>query len=175
MASGKSEDSLDRDDPKGWLTSVLNHVKSLQTALSVPLLNVVSLFNGDAENVQQYVKDIERYLQLARLSESDIPRIVHVTCTGLVADFVQRYIDECQSENVPISWKELKTLMAKQFGQVIDSQHMISFLRTVRQGQEETVQMYFEKFMQIANDAYPSVEGHKKVQTLIQKQLLNMF
>ena len=62
MASGKSEDSLDRDDPKGWLKAVLNQVKSMQTALSVPLLNVVSLFNGDAENVQQYVKDIERYL-----------------------------------------------------------------------------------------------------------------
>ena len=29
--------------------------------------------------------------------------------------------------------------------------------------------------MQIANDAYPSVEGHKEVQTLIQTKLLNMF
>ena len=35
--------------------------------------------------------------------------------------------------------------------------------------------MYFEKFIQIAKDAYPAVEGHEEVQTLIQKQLLDMF
>ena len=147
----------------------------MQTALSVPLLSIVSLFNGDAENFRQYVKDIERYSQLARLNDSDIPRIVHVTCTCLVADFVNRYFDDCQSENGSISWKVLKTLMAKQFGQVTDSQHVMSILRTVRQGQVETVQMYFEKFIQIAKDAYPSVEGHEEVQTLIQKQLLDIF
>ena len=51
----------------------------------------------------------------------------------------------------------------------------MSILRTVRQGQDETVQMYFEKFIQIAKDAYPSVGGHEEVHTLIQKQLLDMF
>ena len=52
-------------------------------------LNVVALFHGDAEYFRQYVKDIERYLQkLARLSDADIPRIVRVTCTGLVADYI---------------------------------------------------------------------------------------
>ena len=139
------------------------------------MLSVVPLFNGDAENFRQYVKGVERYSHLARLNDSDIPRIVHMTCTGLVADFVNRYFDACQSENVSISWKVLKAMMAKQFGQVIDSQHVMSILRTLRQGQDETVQMYFEKFIQIAKDAYPSVESHEKVQTLIQKQLLDMF
>ena len=157
------------------LKTVLDQVKSLQTSFSVPLLSVVPLFNGDAENFRQYVKDVERYSHLARLNDSDIPHIVHMTCTGLVADFVSRYFDDCQSENKIISWKVLKDLMAKQFGQVIDSQHVMSILRTVRQGQDETVQMYFEKFIQIAKDAYPSVEGHEEVQTLIQKQLLDMF
>ena len=175
MASGKSEDPLEFDDTKGLLKTVLDQVKSLQTSFPVPLLSVVPLFNGDAENFRQYVKDVERYSHLARLNDSDIPRIVHMTCTGLVADFVSRYFDDCQSENEPISRKMLKTMMAKQFGQVIDSQHVMSMLRTVRQGQDETVQMYFEKFIQIAKDAYPSVEGHEEVQALIQKQLLDMF
>ena len=85
-----------------------------------------------------------------------------VTCTGLVADFVQQYRDECQSEMYPLVGK---SLMAKQFSQVIDSQQMMSILCTVRQGQEETVQMYFEKIIQIANEAYPSVEGHEEVKT----------
>ena len=35
--------------------------------------------------------------------------------------------------------------MAKQFGQVIDSQHVMFILLTVRQGQDETVQMYFDQ------------------------------
>ena len=108
------------------------------------MLSVVPLFHEDAENLRQYVKDVERYSHLARLNDSDIPRIVHVTITGLVADFVNRYFDDCQSENVSISWKVLKTLMAKQFGQVIDSQQVMFILLKVRQGQDETVQMYFD-------------------------------
>ena len=51
----------------------------------------------------------------------------------------------------------------------------MSILRTVRQGQDETVQMYFEKFIQIAKDAYPSIEGHEEVQTLMQKKILDIF
>ena len=31
---------------------------------------------------------------MARLSDGDIPTIVHIACTGPVADFVQRYLDE---------------------------------------------------------------------------------
>ena len=143
MAPGKSEDPLEFDDPKGLLKMVLDQVKSLQTSFSVPLISVVPLFHGDAENLRQYVKDVERNSLLARLNDSDIPRMVHVTIAGLVADFVNRYFDDCQSENVSISWKVLKTLMAKQFGQVIDSQHVMFILLTVRQGQDETVQMYF--------------------------------
>ena len=46
MASGKSEDPLEFDDPKGLLKTVLDQVKSLQTSFSVPLLSVVPLFNG---------------------------------------------------------------------------------------------------------------------------------
>ena len=61
MASGKSEDPLEFDDPKGLLKTVLDQVKSLQTSFSVPLLSVVPLFNGDAEKFRQYVKDVERY------------------------------------------------------------------------------------------------------------------
>ena len=41
----------------------------------------------------------------------------------------------------------------------------MSIIRTVRQGQDETVQMYFEKFIQISKDSYPSIEGHEEVET----------
>ena len=95
MATDESE-----DDPKVLLKTMLGQVKSLQTAVSVPLLQVVKTFDGDSTKFKQWVKDVERYSQMARLNDSDIPRIVHVTCTGLVADFVQRYVDECQSDKV---------------------------------------------------------------------------
>ena len=72
--------------------------------MTVPLLQVVNIFDGDSTRFKQWVKEVECYSQMARLSDADIPRIVHITCKGLVADFIQRYIDECQSDNVSLSW-----------------------------------------------------------------------
>ena len=55
---------------------------------------MVKTFNGVSSEFKQYVKDIERYAQMAKLGDSDIPSIVHISCTGSVADFVQGFMDE---------------------------------------------------------------------------------
>ena len=111
--SEHNQEPLDEDDPKLFMKSMFSHMKALQTAVAVPLLQVVKPFNGVSSEFKQFVKDIEKYAQLAKLGDADIPSIVHISCTGSVADFVQRFMDEYQTAGVPPSWKDLKKLMTK--------------------------------------------------------------
>ena len=109
----KEKEPLDTDDPKWLAKTALDQLKALQTAVSVPLFSIVQTFEGDPTQFKQWVRNIERYAQMARLRDQDIPQIVHVTCTGLVADFVKRYIGECEKENVNPKWQDLKKLMQR--------------------------------------------------------------
>ena len=92
-------------------------------------------------------KDIERYAQMARLNDVDIPTIVHIACTGPVTDFVLRKLDEYKGTDATPSWKELKKLMTKRFAEISHSTHAMAILRRVRQGPSESVQIYSESLL----------------------------
>ena len=173
----QSKEPLDEDDPKLIMKNVFSHMKALQTAMTFPLLQVVKTFDGhDGTKFKQWVKDIERYAQMARLNDGDIPTIVHIACTGPVADFVQRYLDEYQGTDATPSWKELKKLMTKRFAEISDSTHAMAVLRRVRQCPSESVQMYSERLLRIAEDTYPpSSQKDQSGRELVQKQLLDVF
>ena len=72
---------------RGMYNLVVGHMKALQTAISVPLLSVVAKFDGDSEKYRTWVRELERYAQMAKLSPEELPRVAHLTCTGSVADF----------------------------------------------------------------------------------------
>ena len=77
-----NQEPLDEDDPKLFMKSMFSQKKALQTAMTVPLLQAVKTFTGNSNEFKQYVKDIERYAQMAKLGDLDIPSIVHISCTG---------------------------------------------------------------------------------------------
>ena len=174
--SEHNQEPLDEDDPKLFMKSMFSHMKALQTAVAVPLLQVVKPFKGVSSEFKQFVEDIEKYAQLAKLGDADIPSIVHISCTGSVADFVQRFMDEYQTAGVPPSWKDLKKLMTKRFGEITDESEAMAVLRRIRQGPSESVQMYSERLLRVAEDAYPqSCQADKYSYELVQKQLLDIF
>ena len=171
-----NQEPLDEDDPKLFMKSMFSQMKALQTAMTVPLLQAVKTFTGNSSEFKQYVKDIERYAQMAKLGDSDIPSIVHITCTGPVADFVQRFMDEYQTEGLPPSWKVLKKLMTKRFGEITDESEAMAVLRRIRQGPDESAQMYSERLLRVAEDAYPPLcQADKSGFDLVQRQLLDIF
>ena len=67
---------------------------------------------------------------MAKLGDSDIPSIVHITCTSPVADFVQRFMDEYQTEGLPPSWQVLKKLITKLFCEITDESEAMAVLRS---------------------------------------------
>ena len=171
-----NQEPLDEDDPKLFMKSMFSQIKALQTAMTVPLLQAVKTFTGNSNEFKQYVKDIERYAQMAKLGDLDIPSIVHISCTGPVADFVQRFMDEYKSEGLPPSWKVLKKFMTKRFGEITNESEAMAVLRRIRQGPDESVQMYSERLLRVAEDAYPpSCQADKSGFDLVQRQLLDIF
>ena len=154
-----------------WLAG---QVKGLQTAISVPLLQVVRTFEGDPSKFKQWIKDIERYAQMARLDDNDIPRIVLMTCSGSIADFVKRYLDEVAKKGDPPIWPHLKKLMQKRFAEITDPQQAMAVLRRIRQKPDESVQLYSERLLRIAEDAYPTPYDERD-HHLVQKQLIDIF
>ena len=52
----QSKETLDEDDPKLFMKSMVGHMKAMQTAMTAPLLQVVKTFNGHDGTDKQWVK-----------------------------------------------------------------------------------------------------------------------
>ena len=153
---------------------IANQFIGLQTAISVPLLQVVRSFEGDPSQFKDWVKEIEKYAHMARLDNSDIPRIVLMTCMGTVGDFVKRYLEEIESKGKLPDWSDLKRLMHKRYAEITDNQRAMTELRKIKQAPEESVQFYSERLLRLAEDAYTAPFDEKEY-AFIQKQFVDIF
>lgn len=163
---------LDENDITGQ--QIMETFQALRTAVSVPLFSIVQTFEGNPSQFKQWVRNLERYAQMAKVSEGELPSIALVTCTGLVADFIKRYIDEVGVAGTRPNWQDLKKLLQKRFAEVTDPQQATALLRRTRQGPQESVQMFAERLLRIAEDAYPS-QVTNETRDIIQKQLADTF
>ena len=75
-------------------------MKPLQTAVAVPLLQVVKPFNGVSVECKRFVKDIEGYVQLAKLGNADILSIVHIIIYGVSGRFLYKSVWIMNYENI---------------------------------------------------------------------------
>mgnify|MGYP006878681023 CR=1 FL=1 len=136
---------LDENDITGQ--QIMETFQALRTAVSVPLFSIVQTFEGNPSQFKQWVRNLERYAQMAKVSEGELPSIALVTCTGLVADFIKRYIDEVGVAGTRPNWQDLKKLLQKRFAEVTDPQQATALLRRTRQGPQESVQMFAEHLL----------------------------
>ena len=63
-------------------------------------------FWGDPKEFKDWIKSIEKYANLTRVGDRDIPRIAYQSCTGPIGDFIKRYLDETENnqESTFITW-----------------------------------------------------------------------
>jgi hypothetical protein len=171
------EDDLDdfSDKHKKLIGTVFSHLKALQTAVSIPLFEVVHKFDGDPRNFRTWIRELERYKQIAKLSEEDLSKIAHLTCSGPVADFIKRYFEENNAKRQPTSWRTLCVLLDNRFGDVTDAHQALAQLRQIRQGADEPVQLYGERFLKVAELAYPDAQLQRETKEFIQRQLVDVF
>jgi hypothetical protein len=174
QGSEHRSEPLDEDDMPGlsergksMFGTVLRHLKALQTAVSVPMFDVVHKFDRDSRNFRTWTLELERYQQIAKLTDGDLPQIAHLTCTGPVADYIKRHLQDMKTRKQKVSWAILKILLGKRFGDDTDSHQALALLRQISQKQGEPVQLYGEGFLKVAELAYPERHTHKETQDFI--------
>ena len=172
----KDKGPIDENDPRIWMKQALDQVKTLTTAVSVPLLQVVRIFEGDPNSFKTWEREIERYAQMAKLTDEDIPRIAHITSSGSVELFIRRYLEEKENDFLNPTWSDLKQILQKRFADVSDSGQAMAMLRKNRQKPDESVQIFSERFLRIAEDAYPpSACSNETARQVVEKQLVDIF
>lgn len=157
---------------KEWLNSILNQVKSVTAAIAVPINQVISIFEGDPGKFKQWIKDIVKYAKMHDMNNEDIPKIAYVTCKGSVGDFIKRYLTEIEASGELPSWNDLKQFLKNRFAEITDSQHALAIMREMRQNSNESLQIFAERILQVAEDAYTSENLEHEI---IQKQLVDIF
>ena len=74
---------------------------------------------------------------------------------GAVSDFIQRYLHD----NVGNNWGQLKTELTSRFAEISDPQHAFVLLRKIKEKPEENVQLYAERLLSLAEEAFTCQNG----------------
>ncbi|CAC5402494.1 unnamed protein product [Mytilus coruscus] len=96
-----------------------------------------------------------------------IKEIAFQTCKGACSDYIQRYLRDHRDT----TWEQLKKELTSRFGE-IDPQHASTLLRQLKQKGDESVQIYAENLLNLANEAYSDLDGHNEA---IERELVGIF
>ena len=140
---------------------------NVSTALGAQGVNqIVQPFEGEPKKFKEWVKSIEKYAVLTNLGQDRIKRVAYQASRGPVSDFICRYSDD----HPQATWNDLKTELSNRFSEVTDAQHAFLLLRKIHQKPGETVQVYAERLITLAEDAFGNQQG-----PATQRQLIDIF
>lgn len=166
-AFGESVDKLGRN-----FDQINNQLNGLATAVyTQSVTQIVPMFEGDPKKYKEWLKAVEKYAKLTNISNNDVPKIAYQTCSGPVGDFIRRYLQEKEEQGRNADWDNLKKHLSSRFADITDAHQAFAVLRKTKQKPNESVQLYAERLLNIAEDAYP-VAGDRPV---VEQQLINIF
>lgn len=132
------------------IASKLSHISNVLGTQGVSIH--VKVFDGEnSKDFGPWVKGLEKYTLLAGLGHERILQYAYQASTGCVSNFIHRFLTDRPNEN----WTTLKTELTARFGDVADSQYAFSLLRNVRQKPDENVQIFAERLLSLAEQAFP--------------------
>ena len=112
-------------------------------------------FSGNSNQFKEWIKSLEKHAFLCRLPEQEIKQLAYHTARSHVSDVIQRRLIDFPDE----SWGDFKKELTARFGEIIDVQHACTLLRQIRQKPDENVQLFSERLLALAEDAYGDQEG----------------
>ena len=127
---------------------------------------IISPYEGEPKKFKEWVKSIEKYAVLTNCDNDRIKRVAYQSSRGPVSDFIRRYQDNHPNH----TWNQMKEELTSRFSEVVDQQHAYMLLRKVHQKLGETVQVYAERLITLAEEAFPGPDG-----PVIQRQLIDIF
>ena len=112
-------------------------------------LNSVPVFSGK-EDFAEWLQSIEKCQSIHGLSDKDSCQLMWAKAKGTVSCLIGRVLRE-QPET---TFKDLKTILKKEYGKTVDRQQGFIQLTNIRQGREEDITSYTERLVLLANQAY---------------------
>ena len=147
------------------------HLKSvINTNTTQGIRNFVPKFDGDSKEFKAWLKSIEKYAKINDLNDERKKKICFQTATGLVSDFIHRFLNE----NLGCTWNALKTALASRFAEVFDSQHALYLLGQIKQKPGENIYCFVERLISLAEDAYCTEQAENGLH-IIEKQIIGFF
>ena len=143
---------------------------SLTSAVhSQGVANIVPTFSGNPAHYKIWIKAIQRYEILTGMDDNKLTGITLQTSQGPVADFIARWINDHPTQ----PWATLKAELQSRFGDIKDRSMAFSLLRRVQQERGESVQIYAERRLAIAEDAF---QGQDQADlAVIERQLVGFI
>ena len=128
--------------------------------------HVIPNFDGKQAEFRNWIKAIEKYALLARLPADQNRSIALQSSSGFIADFLQRYLNT----HPGCKWGVLKQELSARFALVSDSMHALTLLGRIRQGRNENVQIFAERLLNLAQQAFQDQGG-----PVMEQQLKGFF
>lgn len=132
------------------------------------IAQTISPFEGDAKQFKTWMKSIEKYAYLTGLGPDKIRLIAYQSSRGAVSDFIHRYLEDYPNN----SWDQLKRELTSRFAEITDSQHAFMLLRKVKQALHENVQLFAERLLALAEEAFAGQPGGLQA---VETQLIGFF
>lgn len=131
-------------------------VAGLSTAVGAQgVAKIIRPFEGDGKQFKDWIKSIEKYALLTRVPNDQVKMVAYQSSKGPVSDFLKRHLEA----NPNHTWIQVKAELTSRFAEVTDSQHALMLLRKVKQKPGENVQVYAERLLALAEDAFVGLAG----------------
>ena len=157
----------------GDVATLFQHIAAQLSGLSTVVgaqgfSHIVHPFEGDSKIFKDWVRSIEKYASLTGLTDDRVKMVAYQSSRGAVSDFIKRYLHD----NVGNNWGQLKAELTLRFAEISDPQHAFVLLRKIKQKPEENVQLYAERLLSLAEEAFTGQNGGVAA---IERQLVWFF
>jgi len=131
----------------------------------------IPTFKGDSKTFKSWIRAIDKFCLISNITEDRKKNLIaYQTCEGPPSDFINRHL----SDNGDVTWNDTKQVLQERFGEVYDAELAFSQLRNIRQKSDESVQIYAERIMTLATEAYDGNMNQANL-PLIESQITNIF
>ena len=128
---------------------------------------IIRPFEGDGKQFKNWIKNIEKYALLTRIPNDQVNMVAYQSSKGPVSDFLKHHLEAHPNH----TWIQVKAELTSRFAEVTDSQHaLMLLLRKVKQKPGENVQVYAERLLALAEDAWVGLAGHAA-----DRQMIGLF
>ena len=127
--------------------------------------HAIERFKGDTSRLKPWLKSIEKEAVLSGCNET---KLAYQTADDIASSFLTRFL----ATNNGATWETVKKQLTETFGDGQDSAQALGALRKIRQKPNETIQIFGERILELAEDAF---SGHETSDPLVQRQLIDFL